>query len=390
LGLADPRPGAAECIRAFLGKDDRMKTKGTTFILAGIIMILNSGCEKPQTVEGPAKLPDWENPKVFGVNKETPHATLMPYADKASATQCDRTVSSWRKNLNGSWKFHWSPDPQSRPADFYKPNFSVADWKNIPVPGNWQLHGYGVPLYTNITYPFAVNPPKVTDEPPAEYTNYKWRNQIGSYRTTFTVPAGWEKRQTFIVFDGVDSAFYLWLNGQKVGYSEDSRTPAEFDITKYLKKGENTLAAEVYQYSDGSYLEDQDFYRLSGIFRDVYLYSAPAVHIRDYFVKTDLDEKYADAQLGLELQLINSGKSEQSCVVQVELLDAAGKTISTIKTEIIAVKPDQARPVVGGNSKPLHAGHHPVRQKRRRPRISFEQNRFPKSRNQRRQPARQR
>jgi beta-galactosidase len=316
-----------------------MSGKEIILFLAGAIMFV-AGCKETQVQTGPIDNPDWENPKIFAINKEAPHATLIPYPDKSTALLCVRPFSSWQRSLNGDWKFHWSPDPQSRPVDFYKPAFNIDNWKTIPVPGNWQLFGYGIPNYTNATYPFAANPPRVMGEPPAWYTNYTWRNQIGSYRTTFTIPSDWNGRRTFIVFDGVDSAFYLWINGQKVGYSQDSRTPAEFDITPYIKKGANTLAAEVYQYCDGSYLEDQDFYRLSGIYRDVFIYSTPKLHIRDYFVKTDLDAQYTDAQLKLEMQISSFEKGDKACVVQAELFDASGgkKSVTTIKTQIVTLK----------------------------------------------------
>lgn len=286
-----------------------------------------------------AASPDWENPAVFGINKQPPHATLQPYPDRKTAIKADRTQSALRKSLNGNWKFHWSPDPQSRPQEFSEPQFDASGWKEIPVPSNWQLHGYGVPLYTNITYPFAKNPPLVTAEPPADYTSFKWRNQIGSYRTAFTVPSDWKNQRIFICFDGVDSAFYLWINGKQVGYSQDSRTPAEFDITGYLKEGENLLAAEVYQYCDGSYLEDQDYYRLSGIFRDVFLYAAPAAHIRDFFVRSNLDSLYRDAEMRVEMELTNAGNKDLTCIALIELMNQDGTVIKTLKTDNLTLKP---------------------------------------------------
>jgi len=246
---------------------------------------------------------DWENPAVFGINKEAPHCTLMPYESQSKAVRLDRTASRWHQSLNGQWKFHWSKDPNSRPADFYRTDFDVNGWDTIKVPSNWQMEGFGTPLYTNVQYPFHKNPPFVMQTPPEHFTNFDARNPVGSYRTAFKVPSKWDGRQVFIVFDGVDSAFYLWINGQNVGYSQDSRTPAEFNITPYLQKGKNTLAAEVYRYSDGSYLEDQDFWRLSGIYRDVYLYSTPKLHIRDFFVNTDLDADYKNAVLRIDAQV---------------------------------------------------------------------------------------
>lgn len=191
----------------------------------------------------------------------------------------DRADSSLVHSLNGNWKFHWSPAPGA-PVDFFKPEFNVSDWKDIDVPSNWQMRGYGTPIYSNQRYtcirdwPRVMTPPRNGDE--QAFTTPKTEpNAVGSYRRDFEVPADWNGRQVFVRFDGVDSFFYLFVNGQKVGFSKDSRTAAVFDITKYIHPGTNVLAAEVYRYSDGTYLECQDMWRLSGIFRDVYLYSTP-------------------------------------------------------------------------------------------------------------------
>lgn len=270
--------------------------------------------------------PDWENQSVFRIHKEPAHCTLMPFDKIDPAAVKERTASPFYRSLNGDWKFRWSKDPQSRPADFYRPDFDVSGWDRISVPSNWQLKGYGTPLYSNITYPFHKDPPRVMGTPPQDFTNFEARNPVGSYRTGFTLPADWKGREVFIVFDGVDSAFYLWINGRKVGYSQDSRTPAEFRITSYLQDGENILAAEVYRYSDGSYLEDQDFWRLSGIFRDVYLYSTPKAHIRDFFVKTNLDDQYRDARLYVTATVINySSAAVGSAKLEAALYDKEGK-----------------------------------------------------------------
>ncbi len=268
--------------------------------------------------------PDWENPAVFGINKQAPHSTLMPYTSDKKAEKLDRTASTYYQSLNGDWKFNWASDPDSRPVDFYKPDFDVSDWDEIPVPSNWQMHGYGVPLYTNMAYPFKKDPPFVMGTPPTHFTNYKDRNPVGSYRRTFKVPGRWDDKKISILFDGVDSAFYLWVNGKKVGYSQDSRTVAEFNITDFLQEGENTLAVEVYRYCDGSYLEDQDFWRLSGIFRSVYLQATPKLHIRDFFVHTDLDADYKDAILRIDAEVINDSDSEAAPpTLDVELIEKA-------------------------------------------------------------------
>ncbi|MBW8034378.1 MAG: DUF4981 domain-containing protein [Planctomycetes bacterium] len=272
---------------------------------------------------------DWENPAITGLNKEPAHCTLTPFDNITQAIEANAKSSANYKSLNGKWKFNWSKDPQSRPVDFYKNGYDISRWRRIDVPGNWQLQGYGTPLYSNIKYPFAKNPPKVTDTPPDDFTNFDARNPVGSYRSEFTIAKSWGKREVFIVFDGVDSAFYLWLNGKKVGYSQGSRTPAEFNITKYLNKGKNSLALEVYRYSDGSYLEDQDFWRLSGIFRDVYLYSTPKLHIRDFFAEQNLDNQYKNATLDLTVNVMNYSKaSAKSAKISAVLFDSNGKKVT--------------------------------------------------------------
>ncbi|HEY9230730.1 MAG TPA: sugar-binding domain-containing protein, partial [Blastocatellia bacterium] len=225
--------------------------------------------------------PDWENPRVFGINKELPHATLVPFPNARAALADDAQASPFVRSLNGQWKFHWVKQPSERPTDFYKVDYDVSQWKEIRVPSNWEMEGYGTPIYTNITYPFKRDAPRVVSEPPPQYTAYKERDPVGSYRRTFTVPADWQGRQVFLIFNGVNSAFYVWVNGKRVGYSQDSRLPAEFNVTRLLTAGENLVAVEVYRWCDGSYLEDQDFWRMSGIFRNVELVSRAPVYLRD-------------------------------------------------------------------------------------------------------------
>ena len=271
------------------------------------------------------QLQDWENPEVFSVNKTQAHCTLMPFADIKTALTTDPTNSEFYKSLNGQWKFKWSPKPVDCPADFYKVDYDVTKWSNINVPGNWQTQGHGKPIYYNNGFPFRfqqkpeLKPTVVPHDP----------NPVGSYKTEFTVPQNWKDRQVLIHFDGVHSAFYLWVNGQKVGYSQGSMTPAEFNITKYLKPGKNVLAAKVYRWSDGSYLEDQDMWRLSGIYRDVYLYSTPTVHLRDFYIRCDLDTEYKDAILKIDAELQNSfRKSAKKHTVEVYLYDPQMEPIS--------------------------------------------------------------
>jgi len=240
---------------------------------------------------------DWENPAINGINKEKPHAYSFLSETK--------TKNQLIQSLNGIWKFKWSPNPQSRPVDFYKENYSTENWNNILVPGNCELQGFGTPIYTNITYPFKRDPPKLTSEPPKNFTSYLQRNPVGSYYTTFIISENWNNKQVFINFGGVQSAMYVWVNGQKIGYSENSMSPAEFDITKYIRKGENKLAVEVYRWCDGSYLEDQDIWRMSGIFRDVDLIARPKTFISDFFVRAEPNKTFESANLSIALSIDN-------------------------------------------------------------------------------------
>ena len=261
---------------------------------------------------------DWENPRVVGRNKEPGHVPLVPYTDIHSALIGKRENSPYWRSLNGTWKFRWAPNPDAAPDDLYLVDLDDSDWDEIPVPANWQLHGYDVPMYTNVQYPFPIdNLPGVPHDD----------NPVGSYRTTFNVPMKWDDRRIFIVFEGVDSAFYLWVNGQEVGYSQDSRLPAEFDITPYVKAGKNVLAVRVYRWSDGSYLEDQDHWRLSGIHRDVYLYAAPSGCVRDYCVRTLLDDDYQDAVLQVRAHVAAYTEDAGEYTVEIRLQDADGQVV---------------------------------------------------------------
>lgn len=275
--------------------------------------------------------PEIEDEQNLGVNKQPWHAVLMPYATLGEALKADRYRSSYARSLNGKWKFHYVPRPEGRPMDFYKPEYDVSGWKEISVPSNWQVLGYGTPYYRNAGYTFQRDWPKVMSEPPKNFTAYEERNPVGSYRRNFDVPANWDGRRVFISFDGVDSAFFLWINGKKVGYSQNSRNVAEFDITPYLRKGgPNVVAAEVYRYSSGSYFEDQDMWRLSGIFRNVQIWAAPNTHIRDYKITTDLDAQYKDATLKVEAKVHNYLSASNSGVTRhlvATLYDAQGKAV---------------------------------------------------------------
>ncbi|SDD19565.1 beta-galactosidase [Mucilaginibacter pineti] len=275
-----------------------------------------TGLSKNDTAFVPKEIEDPEN---IGINKEASHATLMPYGSLNEALAGNRHASTFSKSLNGLWKFNWVDWPQKRPVNFYKTDYDVSGWKDIKVPSNWQVEGYGTPYYSNFTYIFQKDFPRVMSTPPEKYTAYTERNPVGSYRRDFTLPATWSGRRIFITFDGVDAGFFIWVNGKKVGYSVNSRNAAEFDLTKYVKPGKNTLAVEVYRFTTGSYLEDQDMWRLSGIFRNVTLWSSPQEHIRDYFVKTNLDKQYKDADVAVSAKVKNYG----TATVKARVLDIA-------------------------------------------------------------------
>ena len=284
-----------------------------------------------------------EDPECIGINKEPDHATLMPYGSIKEALAANRQASSFARSLNGLWKFSWVDWPQKRPVNFYKIDYDVSGWKEIKVPSCWQVEGYGTPYYSNYNYIFQKDFPRVMTTPPVSYTAYQERNPVGSYRRNFELPANWSGRRIFITFDGVDAGFFLWINGKKVGYSVNSRNAAEFDITDYVKSGNNVIAVEVYRFTTGSYLEDQDMFRLSGIFRNVTLWSSPQEHIRDYFIKTSFDPQYQDAVLHVSAKIKNYGTTiVNPRKLDINLFDGI-KTLSSANTEkeIPALKPGE-------------------------------------------------
>ena len=307
--------------------------------------------------------PELENPKITGVNNLPPHASAISYVNTKALDENMGLTSSNYLLLNGNWKFHWSKNPYERPVDFYKPDYDISSWKEIPVPSDWQMQGYDISIYTNIMYPFASEPPDVYEKimnisktnndslsgaelQKIDYPNLsrpippyipRQYNPVGSYRHSFNVPQNWNNKRIILHFGGVNSAAYYWLNGEKLGYSEDSKTPVEFDLTGKLKDGENTLAVEVYRWSDGSYLEDQDFFRLSGIERDVYLYATPRVHICDFFIQTDLTNNYSDAVLSVTAELGNHFPNYQSgnYTLELQVKDKLNKVLISEKSKVI-------------------------------------------------------
>ena len=271
---------------------------------------------------------DWENHHVLQINREPARAAFTPFhAQKGDCSIC----------LDGTWKFRWTPVPDERIVEFYQTDFNDKGWVGFPVPANWEVNGYGTPIYVSAGYPFKIDPPRVMGEPKVDYTTYKERNPVGQYRRSFQLPAGWEARgQTFLRFEGVMSAFYVWINGERVGYSQGSMEPSEFNITNYLHAGENQIALEVYRYSDGSYLEDQDFWRFGGIHRSIHLLHTPDIRIRDYAVRTlPVSTDYQDFILQIDPQFsVYRGMTGKGTTLQGVLKDASGREIATLKGDV--------------------------------------------------------
>lgn len=261
----------------------RMNCVETVFTVEGSI--------QPCATYNPALFenrPEWENPRIYREGAEPASATMMVFESTRKARQAKaREASPYFKSLDGMWKYHWAPRPDQRALGFEQPEFSVDDWRTVVVPGCVEVQGYGTPVYKNIGYYFKVDPPFVMGDPDPRYTTFEERNAVSSYRRVFTVPDAWDGRTVYLRFDGFSSAIYVWLNGHRLGYAEDGRQGVTFDVTSALKSGENTLAVAVYRLCDGSYMEDQDFWRLSGLFRPVYLWSVPETHVCDYQVTTE-------------------------------------------------------------------------------------------------------
>lgn len=260
----------------------------------------------------------WQDPSRQEAGQEKPAATMAHYPNEAAALGWPAKQSPFQQSLNGTWRYHWAAKPADRPLDFWKTEFSDRKWTSIPVPSNVEVEGHGIPIYTNIAYPWHVaNPPWI----PADF------NAVSSYRKPFKVPSSWGDKEIYLTFHGVNSFFTVWLNGHELGFNKDSRTPSTFRITPYLRKGENLLAVEVFRWNDGSYLEDQDFWRLSGIYRDVVLWAAPKVELRDFEVHASLDAAYRDGKLSLSAAVRNLGATEQAFTVSASLLDQSGKRV---------------------------------------------------------------
>ena len=282
------------------------------FMLA---IALTTACKRYTKYEGVTfteKEPrDWENPELTGLNRENPHATMISFPDEQSALSSVKESSPDYISLDGIWKFRFSKNPGERPYWFFKDDYDIRDWDDTNVPSNWQMKGYDPPIYSNITYPFKKDPPRIPHD----------ANPVGSYKRSFKISPEWKNKEIFLHFGAVSSFFYVWVNEQLVGFSKDSKTPAEFDITRYIKNGSNSLSVEVYRWSDGSYLEDQDFWRMSGIQRTVFLHARPKTYINDFFVKGGLENNYKDGKLDASILLSSVGEDKNEYLVEASLYD---------------------------------------------------------------------
>ncbi|WP_327318989.1 glycoside hydrolase family 2 TIM barrel-domain containing protein [Streptomyces sp. NBC_01235] len=338
----------------------RRLLEGSAAVLGALALSAPSTAQRAVAADG---TPEWNGSiDVFRLGTEAPHTTLMPYADLGQALAADRTRSPYRLSLDGTWKFAHAERPDDRDADFHRTDLDDSGWDTIPVPSAWQLHGYDRPIYVNSDYPWwGPNGLGEEAQPPAAPTRY---NPVGQYRRTFTVPRGWAGRRTFLHFEGVKSAHYVWINGELVGYHEDSYDPAEYDITPHLKPGTNQIAVEVYRYSDGDWLEDQDMIRLSGIFRSVHLYSTPAVHLRDFRLDTPLSDDYKRAELSVTASVRDyGGQGAGRYSVETQLYDANGHPVwSRPLQQAVALGSGQEKTVQAAKAVPtprLWSAEHP-------------------------------
>lgn len=279
-------------------------------IASAVVLCLNANAQQH----------DWENQYVLQKNRMPARAAFIPYLSQKGDMQM---------SLNGEWKFNWTKTPDEQPQDFFNTSFDDSGWKTFPVPGDWEMNGFGTPIYSSSGYTFKIDPPFVMKEPKKNYTAYVERNPTGCYRRTFSVPAEWKDKEVFVRFGAVSSAFYLYVNGQKVGYSQGSMEPAEFCLTPYLKSGENQIALKVMKYSDGSYLEDQDMWRIAGIHRGIELYATPKIRIADFGARTLLDKDYKDAELVIDPKLaVFDSERGTGYRITAMLYDATGKAVT--------------------------------------------------------------
>ena len=314
----------------------------------------NDKLPKPKIVRGTT---EWENELIFGINKLEGRNTFLPYWSVDAMKKDLHFDQPWQtpkaenyQSLNGKWKFNWVKQPSERPVDFYKTSYNVSAWKEIDVPSSWEMKGYGTPIYTNVTYPHKNVPPLIRPYPGG--TSEKEPNPVGSYRREFDIPENWNGKEIFLHFDGCYSGLYIWINGKKVGYSQGANDDAEFDITKYVKPGKNTIACEVYRWTDGSYLEDQDMFRLSGIHRSVYLYATNKVRINDFHITDNLTNDLKKSDFNVRFKLNSFDKTYKDLLIELEVLNPQGKSAGVFKTSVPVVKKNaEASAVIQGELK---------------------------------------
>lgn len=275
-------------------------------------------------LQAQSKNNDWENPQLFELNKEKPHATFMLFKSQQDVIADEYTRSPYYLSLNGTWKFVYVDKYADRIKDFYRTDLNTSQWNDIQVPSNWELKGFGIPIYTNIIYPFPKNPPYIGEN-----------NPVGSYRKEFYIPANWSNREIMLQFGSITGCAFVYVNGKKVGMTKASKTPAEFNITPYIQKGTNILAVQVFRWHDGSYMEDQDFWRITGIERDVFLYALPTISIWDFFIKSDLDAQYTDGLFSTDVVLRQfKNNNIKDATVALSLVDNNGKVVFTQQKEM--------------------------------------------------------
>jgi beta-galactosidase len=308
-----------------------MHLRTRLFVAAAAFVLL--AAPGRQGANPPRALEEWEDVRVTGRGTEAPHAWFLPFDSEEGARRANFRDSPWVQSLSGAWKFRWVPKPADRPAGFHEDRYDVSEWVDFPVPANWEVNGYGQPVLLDEAMAFPPYPPSPPYVPRDD-------NPVGSYRRTFRVPASWKGREVILHFGGVNSAFYAWVNGRLLGYSQDSKTPAEFNITGHLRGGDNTLAVQVYRYSVGSYLESQDMWRLAGIERDGFLYAVPDVHIRDFFVRAGLAQQGPDGTLNASVRVRNlSATRAPGLRVRLTLSDHAGRPVASSVSNPTGVDP---------------------------------------------------
>lgn len=300
------------------------------FLILGLLCLIGSAvasAQQPSFLDNPYKY--LENVSIYELNQQEGHTVCIPSSTVEEALKFKHLKSDNALLLNGLWKFHFANTPEGTPKAFYQPNFDDKGWSGIMVPSNWEMQGFGDPMFRNVSQPFRANPPFV----PREY------NPTGSYRKSFTLPAGWKGKQIFLRMEKTASASFVWINGKEVGYNEGAQEPAEYDVTEFVKPGTNTLAVNVYKFSDGVFLECQDYWRLAGIFDDVWLYATPEVHLSDWYAVTDLDEKYADATLKLQTTVSNYAKAlKTGYKIRASLLDSGNNLVQRFSTDLFQVE----------------------------------------------------